>query len=332
MISTQVHGGGIWCGSRSTIEVVNSTIQDCSAADRGGGVIAFGNYSMNSSRIASCTAGSDGGGINAQSLSVVEVVESRIEDCSAADQGGGVMAFGLFSLSSSHIVNCSAWNDGGGIWGDDQSTIEVVDSRIEDCSAADKGGGVFVLGNYSMYSSRITSCTAGDDGGGIRGGSRSTIEVVNSTIQDCSAADRGGGVIAFGNYSMNSSRIASCTAGSDGGGINAQSLSVVEVVESRIEDCSAADQGGGVMAFGLFSLSSSHIVNCSAWNDGGGIWGDDQSTIEVVDSRIRGCSATYGGGVMTFGRLSLYTLRIASCTAEVHGSAEIKFEFLSSAT
>lgn len=151
-----------------------------------------------------------------------------------------------------------------------------------------------------VVSSQIVNCTAGVDGGGISAQLQSAIDVVDSRIEHCSA-EFGGGANTFGRFALNSSQIVDCTARDDGGGINAQPQSILEVVDSRIEDCFAVDSGGGVITLGRFSLNFSEIVCCTAGDDGGGVFGDVQTTIDIVDSRIENCSAVdQGGGLRAF--------------------------------
>ena len=98
-------GGGHFNQPQSTIEGVDLRIEDCSAGNSGGGVAAFGRFSLSSSEIIKCTAGGDGGGLAGSIQTAIDVLNSRIEDCSAGKNGGAVYAVDGSKITLSGTVS-----------------------------------------------------------------------------------------------------------------------------------------------------------------------------------------------------------------------------------
>ena len=88
-----------------------------------------------------------------------------------------------------------------------------------------------------------------------------------------------------------------------------------------ITEGSAAFYGGGIDNSGTLTVSGCTIANNSAFGDGGGIYDDFQAVLTVVDSTITGNSATYGGGVLTDGNVTVSNSTIEGNTASVTAAA-----------
>ena len=165
------NGGGVYARAKRSVFNMSGTavIHDCRCGGSGGGVRAYGTFSMaDQTVIRGCTAESAaqdvcGGGVYVGSSSnFVMSGQAKIEDCQAISnssypsKGGGIYVTNNASLTlsgSAEIQNCTAKNSadsseayGGGVSASDVREITLEDSaRIAQCNAVN-GSGLYITG------------------------------------------------------------------------------------------------------------------------------------------------------------------------------------------
>ncbi|MCH5257494.1 MAG: InlB B-repeat-containing protein [Lachnospiraceae bacterium] len=123
--------------------------------------------------------------------------------------------------------------------------------------------------------------------GGIISVSRSTAKINGAEITDCRSRGTIGAIsISSGTAKLNGVKITNCTAPSSGGAIN--------MFNSEVE------------------IKGSEITNCRCYNMGGAIYMHNGSTLDVWDTTIADCKASFYGGA--FDVVSDSTLKIHSGT------------------
>jgi len=142
----------------STIDVASSRTENCSA-EYGGA-----NASLDESHF-NCSASASGGGINGHYGSDIELPYSQLSDCWASEFGGGIAAAPVARVSvrkRNGNREHAQLLGGAAIVGDD-STVEVVDSRIARCWSGRSGGGLSLQIGYrlSVTASEIVDCSSG---------------------------------------------------------------------------------------------------------------------------------------------------------------------------
>jgi len=190
-------GGGIWCDSNSSPQIINCTISD-NSAERGGGIECWGDTSISHCTISDNSA-ERGGGIYC--WGDTSITNCTISDNSANDGGGIYCGGDSHTTISNCTISGNSANDGGGIkcWGDSHTTIS--NCTISGNSAQDDGGGIECWGDTSITNCTISGNSANDGGGIYCGGDTS---ITNCTISGNSAND-GGGIECWGDTSISNS-------------------------------------------------------------------------------------------------------------------------------
>lgn len=271
--TASTNGGGVY--SSSTLNMENSKITDCKASgstSNGGGVYFSGSSAtMNGSTVENCTATQRGGGVFLFGYSsVLELTNgSSISSCTAGN-GGGICAYrygapqsAKLTLTDSKIEGCKATATdgcGGGIYLYGSNSVVLESSSLVDCSAANgEGGGICLNGandSLTLNSSSISGCDAADGGGiCLNGSSAQLFAVGDSSITGCSASNNGGGIYFYG-------------AGAD---LHQDALTSGEA-EITITNCHASVSGGGVF------VDSHNGRACSLDFSGGTIYNNNADT------------------------------------------------------
>jgi hypothetical protein len=159
----------------------------------GGGIVNYGNLTLNDCSI-SGNAADIGGGIS--NWGKLDIENSSVE-YNSAQWGGGIKNYGTVNLNSGSIGHNSAF-DGGGI--DNSGLINLNGGSVHD-NTANAGGGILNAGaslcTLNLYGGSIEDNTA-NYGGGIYNGFYGIVILDGSSIERNTAAYGGGGIYNFG--------------------------------------------------------------------------------------------------------------------------------------
>ena len=330
-------GAGVYVNSDGTLIMQgSSTIEDCSAANSGGGVyVSGGTFEMHgSSKITRCSANKEGGGVYVQEGGTFKMHDSSAIISCSANKGGAIFVNGAtVNITNGTLKGNEAAEAGGAIYAQKQkdgptSTVTISGGTIGGTGTGEKnkvtgkwhfGGGIFVNDDCTLTldSVRIIGNEAWR-AGGVRA-NRSTVNMTNCTIKNNKTTgdddSGGGGVYTFmGRLTMTGCTITGNEAATNGGGLN------VEGTTTNITNCTftrnTAKNGGGIYtiktdSYPVVTISGGTIgdtdmdsANKATGSDGngGGIYVGEFCTLRLQDStdsgvRIIGNQAAKGGGV-----------------------------------
>ena len=165
---------------------------------------------------------------------------------------------------------------------------------------AGQGGGIYNRGALVVSNSIISNNNSSFTGGGIYNGTTGTITIQNSTLSGNSAVDDGGGIYNDGYYwnerglvIINHSILINNHTESDGCAIfNYGSL---EITDSTLSGNSADDRAGAILetGYGMITISNSTLSDNTALN-GGGI--HTFGEVSITGNDFIGNSAVADGG------------------------------------
>jgi hypothetical protein len=267
-------GGGIWAGSASTVNLIDSEVIGNEATNvvnpQGGGIGAHGKVLIQRSTIADNRA-LNGGGINhtvvvpAHTLVIIDSVISgnRASDAAGTEgTGGGVRTNAVTVIESSSINGNTAGLDGGGVWHSSGDTADITDSTIEGNDAGRFGGGVWLAGTgmFTMSGSTVADNTAGDDTGGI-GLLAAPATVEASTISGNVSGGIAGGIGGNSDITLRNVTVSDNQAEGAGGVYAGTILTAthVTVTENR-----ATLSAGGIWVLGTANLQATILGSNTA--------------------------------------------------------------------
>ncbi|MFK7805434.1 MAG: Calx-beta domain-containing protein [Anaerolineae bacterium] len=165
----------------------------------GGGIVSYGDLTLENSQVISNVAEYWGGGIFSESSAKLTIIDSKIANNRAArEDGGGLQNFGTLILDNSVVEGNIAQRFSGGIGisvGSSSVKITISNSSILN-NVSQQGAGIYNRNAHTLISNSIISGNvASAEGGGIfnnRAGALLTI--THSTISDNSAVNAGGGL------------------------------------------------------------------------------------------------------------------------------------------
>ena len=289
-------GAGVYVNSGGTLIMQgSSTIEDCSAANSGGGVyVSGGTFEMHGS--------------------------SKITRCSADKEGGGVyVSGGTFKMQGlSAITGCEAigntgtqeYGEGGGVY--NKGSFEMTGGEIKN-NKARVGGGIYNGHKLILTNATLTGNTATFIGGALCISSDSSSEMTGGKIisNTCSGSGDGGGVyIHAGTFTLkigaSGASIESNTADYGGGAYVGQNGTLI--INGGSIKLNKARKGGGVYVSGnstkrgtLRMIKGDISDNGAGWNgtsytgEGGGVY--NKGTVEMTGGEIKDNKAETGGGV-----------------------------------
>jgi CSLREA domain-containing protein len=257
-----------------------------------------------------------GGGI--YNKGALTLINSTISENSAdGGDGGGIFNDNNSSLNlkNSKVLNNSAWKGGGGISNWNTLTF-LVNSTVSE-NSAQAGGGIFndSYSTLTITNSIVSKNLSDQEGGGIFNKNESTLTLMNSTVSANSSNQQGGGIFNYGNDSiltLTNSIVSENFAAGDGGGIFncGQRLTLTK---STILNNSSA-KGGGIFNCSTLNITGSTVSGNSVAEKGGGIFNWD--TLNLIDSTVSGNSAVKGGGISNeWGTLTLMNSTVSGNSA-----------------
>ena len=297
--SAQYYGGGIYN------YYGNPTLIDCtfirnSAGTEGGGIYNYRNYSnLNNCTFSENSAHRGGGIYNGYS-------SPKIAGCTfirnTADSGAGVYNYAPTEewagdidqdpQSTPIFLNCtftanSAEDEGGAIYSFENNPYLTNCTFIE--NSAGYGGGIC----FNNSDPNLTGCSFSENsaryGGGMYNDS-SYLTLTYCTLIANSGYDYGGGMYNTNssNLSLNNCIVVANRANSYGGGMS-NNHSNLTLTNCTFTGNLARD--GSAIAFNSREQrgqSTAGLIDCILWDDGNVIWINDQSTIAISYSNIRG--------------------------------------------
>jgi Right handed beta helix region len=279
-------------------------------ADRGGGLLNFGNLTLTNCTVTGNTASrnssgllGNGGGV--ANYGTVTLADCKISGNTAANNGGA-----LFNNGTATLTDCgvgggnTAGNSGGAVF--NSGTVTLSSSDLNNDSASGYGGGLY----NASGTATLTNCTAISDaagasyyGGGVY--NNATLNLANSTLSLDTAGRHGGGLYnASGTATLTNCTVSNDTAGYGGGnwyGGGVYNNATLNLTDSTLSNDRAGGHGGG-----LYNASgTATLTNCTVSNDGaggGGAWYGgglyNNATLNLASSTLSDDSAGgYGGGL-----------------------------------
>eukprot|EP00741_Cyanophora_paradoxa_P012223 tig00020603_g11810.t1 len=142
-------GGAIFAAEGARVQVLDCGFDRC-AADRGGAAVVAGGAKLElvDSRLSDCTAADAGGGAHAEGAgAVLRLNRTRVAGCSAGVAGGGVaVAFAASAALVDSDVSGNRAGRGGGVFAGEGASLEVLRGALSDNAAAKAGGAVSAKG------------------------------------------------------------------------------------------------------------------------------------------------------------------------------------------
>ena len=322
------NGGGIYAGTGSSLDLVNTLIDTNGAGQFGGGIFAApqvlaavngSTLSNNRSGLVASMPYGDGGGIYL-GTAVASDAYSTTGRTQLTVTNGSVITGNTAGLDvGGNSVPISGGARGAGIFASDYWKVDIDESsEITFNIARDSGGGIFD-GNYTnltLTDAVINNNTAGaGNGGGICSGTAPGLTVTRTSISDNNAALNGGGIwIGQGaNVLLDSSfvlrnKAGLATSGSGGAmgggimlysGVNTSNRNILTLTNTDVSYNTVGYQADGV------TLNTAFCTSASPCN-GGGISGNSflNITLENGSTITENKAFQDGGG-----------LRISSDTA-----------------
>lgn len=223
----------------------STTVKDCrletGLADNGGCIATEGDLFLDHTTVFDCSAGNRGGGIAVLSGSTTLSANSEVTNNDAIDGGGVSLGTGLLTVENGTVNDNYAdpsTGRGGGIFITGGSnhirSHRIGESQISGNSAAN-GGGIYLGGTawIKIVSSVVNGNNASGSGGGYffaGGGGFQNSTIENTTFTGNTADHHGGAVYseADGSYDVelfnctitNNTTNADASGGGDGGGIS----------------------------------------------------------------------------------------------------------------
>ena len=275
------YGGGIFMritesGSGGIINLNGGAeISDNYAKNKGGGVYARSDVTVDNASIINNESGKDGGGI-------------YFENTCAK-----------FSFLSGTISNNISGQNGGALYFDNfgSNVIELIQGTLSNNTATNYGGGVY------MVNSRITFGTGSNNvsfannsaaqGGGLYISSTGTairnVTINNSSFIENTASDCGGGIYlddnGYGTLSLGAGgTFSNNTAANHGGAIYVDDINTVVLTEGTLSENEATSGCGGGMYVGSGNITlSSGSASLNTAYDGGAFY-VNAGTLTIEDA------------------------------------------------
>lgn len=239
--SADLIGGAIYSGD-GILHLVDTGIDDNSAANGAGIYASNGSVSLENANVTSNTATGDGGGIYGTGATDLRLTDAEVTG--NASQGSG-----------------------GGIYSDSSVDVRLTRSEFSDNTAAVNGGGARVLGSEVHVVGGMFSANEAEAlGGGIYAG-RANAD--GTAFVGNTAGDSGGGVYSALACNFEDALFSSNSAQLNGGGAACE---LATSLRTRFEQNLAYERGGAIHADNYVTIEESAFVSNTALIDGGGVW------------------------------------------------------------
>ncbi|MFF0657927.1 hypothetical protein [Micromonospora tulbaghiae] len=284
-------GGALLVERGGSAHLSNVKLVDNNAEGDGGAIANYGRTWLKESKVVDNHAQGDGGGIYNEGILKVE--ETHVDDNTAAGNGGGIANGSGFSGSGGHGPAASEAPKGYDKKDHDKKkdkhhdagTVEIygsdhgkdgVKSSLSDNRAGKNGGGLFSSGGTVTVSfTAITGNTACENGGGVYA-ENTDLLLEKVHVAKNHADGNGGGVVV--------------TGGKHWGYPNDKEHASATIADSKIVDNTANRFGGGIYnGEWLVKIEDGFITRDHDK--------DDNATLTIRDTDIKGNTALNGGGI-----------------------------------
>ena len=241
-------GGGISSGDGTEVKVVRTIVARNVALITGGGIAALNVLTLSDSVVRRNIAGSDGGGLDADTVTLSGCTISG----NRSNSFGGGLDANTATLTRSTVSGNEAGTQGGGIFA---TTVTMTDSTVSGNEADSGGGGIVALSTATLTRSTVSGNTTLGAGGGINA---STATLTRSTVSGNRSNSFGGGIAAGNTATLTNSTVSSNTTLSNGGGIWAISATLLNCTVTE----NLALIGGGLFhePGGAFSVKNTIVA------------------------------------------------------------------------
>ncbi|KAK3239922.1 hypothetical protein CYMTET_50184, partial [Cymbomonas tetramitiformis] len=288
------------------MDLHNSFINDNSATN-GGGLLADGsNATFSDSRVCGNVATISGGGMYTTECLSVGIARSLLCKNRAGNSGGaGVGYASALTMSATTVSNNEASGFGGG-WAVVNGTLAWHAALVMGNSAG-SGGSLYLHSGSSAGTAVVQGCIFNDSFAENDGGILAVLEGMQLSVEECE--------LRLG------------YAGARGGAAYVRAARA-DFNRSRVHSCLASLQGGGVFAAeaGVHVEGSSFAGN-TAVVGGGALWLDDASSATLWGSKVVGSTAQEGGGlaVLEGSNCSMSDCLVARNEAKVDGGGVLLY-------
>ncbi|WP_374535307.1 hypothetical protein, partial [Micromonospora aurantiaca (nom. illeg.)] len=277
----------------------------------------------------------DGGALLVERGGSAHLSNVKLVDNNAEGDGGAIANYGRTWLKESKVVGNHAQGDGGGVY--NEGILKVEETHVDDNTAGGNGGGIANGSGLSGgHGPAASAAPKGYDPKGKHHeagiveifGSDHGKDGVKSTLSDNRAGKNGGGLFSSGGtVTVSFTAITGNTACENGGGVYAENTDLL-LEKVHVAKNHADGDGGGVVVTGgkhwgypdnkehaSATIADSKIVDNTANRFGGGIFNgewlvkiedgfivrdhdkDDNATLTIRDTEIKGNTALNGGGI-----------------------------------
>ncbi|KAB1107819.1 hypothetical protein [Micromonospora aurantiaca] len=277
----------------------------------------------------------DGGALLVERGGSAYLDNVKLVDNNAEGDGGAIANYGRTWLKESKVVGNHAQGDGGGVY--NEGILKVEETHVDDNTAGGNGGGIANGSGLSGgHGPTASAAPKGYDPKGKHHeagiveifGSDHGKDGVKSTLSDNRAGKNGGGLFSSGGtVTVSFTAITGNTACENGGGVYAENTDLL-LEKVHVAKNHADGDGGGVVVTGgkhwgypdnkehaSATIADSKIVDNTANRFGGGIFNgewlvkiedgfivrdhdkDDNATLTIRDTDIKGNTALNGGGI-----------------------------------
>jgi hypothetical protein len=346
-------GGGDGGGIYSTESLsLTGVVLSGNTAIAGGAVGVLGEFgaktvAISNSQVFDNSATNFAGGLDLEVLTSVKLSKSTISGNTATNDGGGGYASLNAAGTGMSISGCTITDNsaryGGGLNLEDFSTVVTAKSTVSGCTISDNastgtgtqgGGGLYLRGgNFAVSGCTISNNTAVYFGGGAEATHFDSLTITKSTVTGnqttrTNAINQGGGglfIEGTGTAPLRPATISGCTISNNasaqyGGGTFVTGGLMLTVTGSTFAVDRAAAGGGGLRTIGTgadqvaVSITRCQFANDNGGAAGGGLMVDGDGTASVVSTKVIGCTASEGGGILAGAHAATNGFLMSGCT------------------
>ncbi len=241
--------------------------------------------------------GTYGGGIFQGGAGRVDAINSRIERNQASIDGGGLYINGDVALTDTSVLSNTASRDGGGlnVW---NGRADVVRGSFGGNQALGRnGGGININNSLGISGTLFFSNTAKQDGGGVlQWNSNQIVTVTNARFERNVVIGNGGGLaIAQGTTTTVTGTL-----------FLSNRADSYQTTETDVLGGGLYFSGTGLLRIDTSTFSANYAF-CSicSRSDGGGAYIYATTAAIVQDSLFESNNAYVGGGLNSFGRVTI---------------------------
>ncbi|WP_298499567.1 right-handed parallel beta-helix repeat-containing protein [uncultured Methanobrevibacter sp.] len=249
-------------------------------AENGAGIANFGKCDVFDTCFEGNVATQNGGAINTQSRSLLNVSNSRFIRNSAGSDGGAIINFSRAKIDGCLFLNNKSDNHGGALSNQKKSRISLSKSDFIANSSVKTGGAILNWGIIDADGLKLENNTVKEFGGAIFNQEDSILKITRSEFGQNSSQYSGGAIMNWAGLTVNDVSFKG-NSSNLGGAINSSKKASTTVIKSEFERNSALSGSA------IFNNSADSIIfDCEFANhfDDNAIY--NFKTISIFDSRF----------------------------------------------